>query len=160
MSQAHDTLMHREAEFARWLDWVASEKKRLHGWSTARTIDQSSIDRATWYRWKKISKTGNMPRPVNLDQFCQSLGLDPETPYRILGWGKPSSQPVELPDSESPAERQMRLIRLRLSQNPPTKERHELEIALVQLRASERMQADAVSAAEEALRQAEQRQDD
>jgi hypothetical protein len=127
MSQAHDTLMHREQELARWLNWVAAEKKRLYGWNTDTTIERSSIDRATWYRWKKISKPGNVPRPVNLDEFCKSLGLDPEIPYRILGWGKPSPKPADLPPSESPLERQIRLIKTRLDQDPPAEERRRLE---------------------------------
>jgi len=131
MSQPHDNLMEREQEFARWLNWVAAEKKRLYGWNTDTTVERSSIERATWYRWKKISKPGNMPRPVNLDEFCKSLGLDPEIPYRILGWGKPSPKRADLPLPESPLDRQIRLIKAILDRNPPSEERRRLERAYV-----------------------------
>lgn len=138
MSQAHDTLARREAEMARWLSSVAAEKKRLYGWNTDETIDRSPIDRATWYRWKKISKPGNMPRPAKLDEFCSSLGLDPEVPYQILGWGRPSAKPAELPEPEPiPADsldRRIRLIEARLDQDPPAEERRRLETLLVRSR--------------------------
>jgi hypothetical protein len=136
MSQAHDTLMRREAEMARWLSWVAAEKKRLYGWTTDETIDRSSIDRATWYRWKKIAKPGNMPRPAKLDEFCSSLGLDPETPYQILGWGRPSAKPIALPAPEPEVDLDLyiRRIQIRLDQDPPAAERRELELKIVRAR--------------------------
>lgn len=136
MSQAHDTLMRREAEMAHWLSWVAAEKKRLYGWTTDETIDRSSIDRATWYRWKKIAKPGNMPRPAKLDEFCSSLGLDPETPYQILGWGRPSAKPIPLPEPEPEVDLDLyiRRIQIRLDQEPPASERRELERNLVRAR--------------------------
>jgi len=154
MSHSHDKLERREADMSTWLGSVAQEKKRLYGWSTDETIAQSSIDRATWYRWKKISKPGNMPRPQKLDEFCESLGLDPEVPYGILGWGRPSVrvQPPEVPqEPETGIARRKRLIQARLDQQPPAEERRELEIALVQIEAAERMQDAADAAADKAL---------
>lgn len=135
MSQPHDNIHERERALATWLTDVAKEKKRLYGWTTDDTIDRSSIDRATWYRWKKISKPGNMPRPQKLDEFCESLGLVPEIPYSILGWGRPS-QNVKLPEppAEPDLDRMIRLIETRLKQDPPTKERRELELKLVRAR--------------------------
>lgn len=134
MSQSHDTLAEREREFARWLSWVAGEKKRLYGWKTDQTIERSSIDRATWYRWKKISKPGNMPRPAKLDEFCESLGLDPQSPYQILGWGKPSPKPADLPEPEPDIDLIIRRIETRLAQSPPAAERRELQLKLVRAR--------------------------
>lgn len=135
MSQAHDNMKHRERDFARWLDWVASEKKRDEGWSTEETIGHSSIDRSTWYRWKKISRPGWMPKPATLDEFCSSLNLDPTVPYRILGWGRPSSpRPAPTPPSQPDLDLIIRRIELRLKQDPPTKERRALELRLVRAR--------------------------
>lgn len=139
MSQAHDNLHDRERDLAAWLTGVAREKKRLYGWTTDDTIDQSPIDRATWYRWKKISKPGNMPRPQKLDEFCERLGLDPTIPYGILGWGQPSkrfesSGPPAEPPPEPALDRMIRLIETRLKQSPPAPERRELELRLVRAR--------------------------
>jgi hypothetical protein len=151
MSQAHDTLKRREAEMARWLSWVAAEKKRLYGWTTAETIEHSSIDRSTWYRWKRISNPGWMPKPATLDEFCASLGLDPEVPYQILGWGRPSEKPVQLPESEPvPAEsldRRIHLIEVRLSQDPPAEERRRLEVLLVRAKRARALEVERIDEA-------------
>lgn len=154
MSQPHDTLEKREHDMAAWLTSVAREKKRLYGWSTDVTIDNSSIDRATWYRWKRISKPGNMPRPQKLDEFCQSLGLDPEIPYGILGWGRPASTP-KFAESEPESELDRRINLLRIAIDRPgikVEERRELEVQLARLQAAKQMNDDAMAAADEALK--------
>jgi hypothetical protein len=131
MSQPHDTLEQREAAMAAWLNGVAKEKKRLYGWSTDETIQRSSIDRASWYRWKKISQPGNMPRPQKLDEFCESLGLDPAIPYGILGWGRPAErQPKAEPEPESEIDRRIRLLRIAIDRpGIEAEERQELDPA-------------------------------
>jgi hypothetical protein len=154
MSQPHDTLEQREAEMAEWLTNVAEEKKRLYGWSTDETIQRSSINRATWYRWKTISQPGNMPRPQKLDEFCESLGLDPAIPYGILGWGRPAerrSKPE--PEPETDIDRRIRLLRIAIDR-PGIKpeERQELEVLLVRLLAEQRSMEDAIKATDKALK--------
>ena len=138
VSQPSDNLEVRERDFATWLMDVAREKLRLYGWSTDETIERSSIERATWYRWKKISKPGNMPRPQKLDEFCESLGLDPAIPYGILGWGQPAKRleaPAPPPVQAQPdLDRMIARIEIRLGQKPPTPERRELELKLVRAR--------------------------
>jgi hypothetical protein len=153
MSQSHDTLEKREQELAAWLTSVAREKKRLYGWSTDDTIDHSSIDRATWYRWKKISKPGNMPRPQKLDEFCQSLGLAPEIPYGILGWGRPATGLQPVPEPESELDHRIGLLRIAIDRpGIKVEERRELEVQLARLLATKQMNDDAMAAADEALR--------
>jgi hypothetical protein len=156
MSQAHDTLEEREAQMAAWLTSVAKEKKRLYGWTTEETIERSSIDRASWYRWKRISKPGNTPRPQKLDEFCESLGLDPAIPYGILGWGRPAErrpQPKPEPEPESEIDRRIRLLRIAIDR-PGIKpeERQELEVLLVRLLAEQRSMDDAIKATDKALK--------
>lgn len=76
-----------------------------------------------------------MPKPATLDDFCSSLNLDPTVPYRILGWGRPSSpRPAPTPPSQPDLDLIIRRIELRLQQDPPDKERRELELRLVRAR--------------------------
>jgi hypothetical protein len=155
MSQPHDNLMQRERDMAAWLTAVAREKKRVYGWSTDETIDSSSIDRATWYRWKKISRPGNMPKAPTLVAFCQSLGLDPAEPFRILGYttADVEAPTVVLPDPESHIDRRIRLLRIAIDR-PGIKpeERQELEVQVVRLLAEKRSMEDAIKAADKALK--------
>jgi len=156
MSQRSDSIEEREKAFATWLSDVAQEKLRLYGWSTDETIERSSIERATWYRWKKISKPGNMPRPLKLDEFCESLGLDPAIPYGILGWGQPAKRftaPEPEPAPESDLDRRVRLLGIALDRpGIGSDERRELEIQLMRLQAAQQMNDDAIKAADEALK--------
>lgn len=154
MSQPHDTLEQREAELASWLMSVAQEKKRLYGWTTDETIRRSSINRATWYRWKAIAQPGNMPRPQKLDEFCESLGLDPAVPYGILGWGRPAERHVPAqPEPESDVDRSIRLLRIAIDR-PGIKieERQELENQLVRLLAAKKLSDEALASADKALK--------
>lgn len=154
MSQPHDNLKERERELAAWLVSVAREKKRLYRWSTDDTIDHSSIDRATWYRWKKISIPGNMPKAQTLNEFCESLGLDPAIPYGILGWGQPANRPAAVdPSPESDIDRRIRLLRIAIDR-PGIKreEQRVLETHLVRLLAAKQASDDALTAADDALK--------
>lgn len=154
MSQAHDTMKHRELEMAAWLTSVAREKKRLYQWTTDETIDHSSIDRATWYRWKKLSKYGHMPSAPTLAEFCESLGLDPSVPFRILGYTRSEAEAfVPEPDPVSDIDRRIQLLMIAIDRpGIPREEQRELEVRLVRLRAAKEASDEAMDAADEALK--------
>lgn len=137
---------------AAWLTGVAKEKKRLYQWTTDETIEHSSIDRATWYRWKKIAKYGHMPSAPTLVEFCESLGLDPSVPFQILGYTR-SDVETAAPEPVSDIDQRINLLRIAIDRpGIGREEQRELEVELVRLMAAKRSGEEAIKSADEKLR--------
>lgn len=146
----------REQLFMDWISGVIREFK-AKGWSRERVAEAGDISRNQLYQWEGRGKKGfNMPKPASVKAFCEGLGIPWEVPFRILGWDTASgrrTQPAPDPDPVPDLSSRIRLLRLAIERpGIGREEQRELEIQLARLQAAQRMNEDAIAAADEALK--------
>lgn len=122
-----------------FMEWAVATFKDLKLRRVTRTeaAETGGISRNQTYQWEgRGSKGYSRPMAENLKRFCIANKLDWRIPFRIFGWdasGRPVEEPVRMPP-EPDVDRRIHLIEVRLSQDPPTEERHRLELLLVRAR--------------------------
>jgi hypothetical protein len=122
-----------------FMEWAVAAFKDLKQRRVTRTeaAGNGRISRNQTYQWEgRGSKGYSRPMAENLKRFCIANGLDWRIPFRIFGWdasGRPVEDPVEMPPAVD-LDRRIRLIEVRLSQDPPAEERQELDLKLVRAR--------------------------
>lgn len=115
------------------------ELKAEKDWGITKVADESKVARSTITLWRDADWSKGIPsRPV-VEKFCDNLKLKKAEPFACMGWLlEPREVAVEAKDKalfevppESDADRQIRLIRVRLDQKPAADERRRLERLLV-----------------------------
>lgn len=138
-----------------FMDWVSGVIREFKGkgWPRERVAEAGNVSRNQLYQWEGRGKKGfSKPNPAKLKSFCEGLGIPWEVPFRILGWDTSGRRHQEQsPDAD--ISRRINLLRLAID-NPviAVEERRELEIQLARLQAAQRMNEDAIKAADEALK--------
>lgn len=139
-----------------FMDWIGAQIRDLkaHGVSRTAAAEKGQVSRNQTYEWEGRGQKGfSRPKPETIKTFCVENGLDWKVPFRILGYDTSGRSHEELTRPESETDRRVRLLRLAIDR-PGIKpeERRELEIQLVRMQAAQRMNEDAIKAADEALR--------
>lgn len=119
-----------------FMDWIGQQFRDLkeRGVSRTKAAETGQVSRNQTYEWEGRGQKGfSKPRPETIKTFCIKNGLDWRIPYRIYGWDTAGRSHADIPE-ESDLVRRVRLIDIRLSQNPPAEERRRLERAKVAIR--------------------------
>lgn len=152
MSFGNDT--DRDQLFMDWVSGVIREFK-AQGWPRERVAAAGGVSRNQLYQWEGRGKKGfSKPTPEKVKAFCEGLEIPWEVPFRILGWDTSASRrkPAQT-DTGSEIERRISMLLVALDlPGISDDERRELDVQLARLRAAQRMNQDAIKAADEALK--------
>lgn len=145
------------AGFSGWIKRVLATMKAENDWGITRVAKEGAVSRALLTNWRDGNWSQGKPTRETVERFCDNLKLSKEEPFGYLGYSLSPRESAQAASArviapETREQLRIRRIQRRLAQKPPDAERRELEIVLVQLLAAERMQADAVAAAEEVLK--------
>ena len=125
------------AGFSRWVRRVLKDMKTERGWGITRVAQEAKTPRSLVSRWRDADWTQGRPTRETVERFCENLGVSKDEPFARMRWAleprddsRCGDRPVE-PPPESGPDRQIRLIKTRLGQNPPSGERRRLERLLL-----------------------------
>lgn len=140
-----------------FMDWVGGviRQFKTQGWTRERVAEAGDVSRNQLYQWEGRGKKGfSRPHPDKVRTFCEGLGIPWELPFRIMGWdtsGRRHTPPQ--PEVKSEIDRRIGLLLVALDlPGISDDERRELDVQLARLRATQRMNEDAIKAADEALK--------
>jgi transcriptional regulator with XRE-family HTH domain len=152
MSFGDDT--DRDQLFMDWVSGVIREFKGK-GWTREQVSAAGKVSRNQLYQWEGRGKKGfSKPTPGKVKEFCEGLDIPWEAPFRILGWDTSATRrkPPQ-PDTTSEIERRISMLLVALDlPGISDDERRELDVQLARLQATQRMNEDAIKAADEALK--------
>lgn len=123
--------------YSRWVRRVLRKLKDEHGWGITRVAQEGGVSRGMLTNWRDANWTQGKPTRVSVEKFCDNLNLKKDEPFGHLRFAldparnAKESNLIESEPEDAGLDHRIRLIELRLSQNPPAEERRELEIALV-----------------------------
>lgn len=124
--------------YARWVRRVLKVMKDERGWGIVRVASEGGVSRAMLTNWRDANWTQGKPTRASVEKFCDNLKLKKDEPFGLLrlaldperGAAK-GDDLLEAEPEDAGLDHRIKLLELRLSQNPPAPERRELEIALV-----------------------------
>lgn len=121
-----------------FMGWISQQFVDLKARGVTRTeaAAKGQVSRNQTYEWEGRGQKGfSRPKPETIKTFCMKNGLDWRIAFRILDYDTSGRSHEELaPPPEPDLDRMIRLIEVRLGQDPPIKERRDLELKLVRAR--------------------------
>lgn len=91
----------RHSAFADFVRVALSDARAAHGWNGSEVARRTRLSRQTINRWRR-GEWSSDPEPARVMAFCETLGIDPETAFGILGWHRtpavPAAEPPMDPD--------------------------------------------------------------
>lgn len=81
----------RNPDLVVWLERVIAEK-RAEGKTIGEVAGDGAISTSQLKRWRGIGGPQSIPEPESLLEFCAGNALDPDEPFRILGWTSPAAR--------------------------------------------------------------------
>lgn len=147
--------------FSRWVRRVLKTLKEEKGWGITRVAEEAKTPRSLVTRWRDADWSQGRPTRESVTRFCANLKLKKDEPFAHMRWTLEPREEVKRdqeltePPPEPALDRMIRLIQVRLGQNPPTKERRELELRLVRARRArdaQRLADELMAEVEEELR--------
>lgn len=122
--------------FSDWVKRVLQSMKDENGWGITRVAQQAGVSRALVTNWRDGNWSQGKPTRDSVERFCDNLKLSKEEPFGYLGFSLSTRESAQTANArevppESDLDRQIRLIKVRLDQDPPVEERRRLERLLV-----------------------------
>jgi len=127
--------------YSRWVRRVLKKFKDERGWGITKVAQEGGISRALLTNWRDANWSQGKPTRDSVERFCDNLRLKKDEPFGHLRLAldapRTTQKNTDLEDpqpEDAGLDHRIRLLELRLSQNPRAEERRELEIALVAAR--------------------------
>lgn len=123
------------AGFSKWVRRVLHTMKSEKKWGITKVADEAKVARSTITLWRDADWSKGIPTRPAVEKFCKNLDLKKEEPFAYMGWvlesrevaAEAKREALFEERTEPDLDRQIRLIKVRLDQNPPTEERRRLE---------------------------------
>src|SRR5262249_5153093 len=86
--------------FADFVRSALSQARSGHGWNGSEVARRTGLSRQTINRWRRGEWTSD-PEPARVVAFCETLGIDTDTAFGLLGWHRTAAIPASV-DPELP----------------------------------------------------------
>jgi transcriptional regulator with XRE-family HTH domain len=83
----------RHQAFADFVRGALAQARSTQGWNGSEVARRTGLSRQTINRWRRGEWTSD-PEPTRVVMFCETLGIDTDTAFGILGWHRAPAAPA------------------------------------------------------------------